>query len=83
MTEVVQPSMKIKKEKRTYKPKTLMENHPIEVNPSNIIKTPTGKVTIPVVGEKKKKKKTCDGCDGDCHCEGWNSKVKNSEERFY
>lgn len=73
-------------ETQSFQPKTLMEKHPIEVKPSNVIAVPPKDGVIKPIGEeqkKKKKKKGCGTCGDGCHCEGWNEKVGNSEERFY
>ena len=78
---------KPKDETQSFQPKTLMEKHPIEVNPSDVIATPPGKTVInPIEDEatqrKKKKKRTCDTCNDGCNCSGWDSKVGDSEERY-
>ena len=76
-------------ETQSFQPKTLMEKHPIEVNPSTVIPTPPKDGVInPIEDEqnqkkRKKKKQGCGGCSEGCHCAGWDEKVDNSEERFY
>lgn len=80
-----------------YKPKTLMEQHPIVVEPSKTIPVSTDKVIPPTEDAQRKRKKRvkivppnegeddgCKVCSRGCHCKGWDKEVSHkSGQRFY
>ena len=86
---------RMKRKKDEYKPKTLMEQHPIEVNPTPTIEVPDkGPIETESELEKKKRKRKkvvfeneekdeqCGGCNGKCGCKDWNEAVSRNT-KFY